>query len=155
MKIREANIDDLVDIFLWRNDLASRQMFGNGSIITLEEHNEWFRKSLSDPLKKIFIGIKANKKIGVCRFEECSITNKSEASINLNPEMRGKKYSFYFLSKSIFLYRKSKFIHLRAIIKKENKASLLIFLKCGFFIISEDDIFFYLINNGIINEYKK
>jgi L-amino acid N-acyltransferase YncA len=71
----------------------------------------------------------------------------AEVSINLNPTMRGKNLSYQLLSDSIKTFKKTNQISLTATIKKENKASLIIFKKCSFSIVNEDGSYYHLMKN--------
>jgi len=144
MFIKEADIKDMMDIYKWKNDPLSLKMSKNKSKISINEHKNWFKNIVIDHNSKIYIGVTENNKIGVTRFELNKYKNEANTSINLNPLMRGRNLSFDLLSKSMFLYLKKKKIRLVSSIKKENIASLKIFLKCGFIINNQDKIFHYL-----------
>ncbi len=145
MKIRDAEIDDSFDLFEWRNDQSSRDMSITNKKITREEHEVWYQNSLKNPLRKLYIGLDLNEKIGICRFDYNELDNCSEVSINLNPKMRGKNLAYQFLFGSIKKYILDRPCKLKAIIKKENKASLKIFERCNFIYVVEDDNFYYLL----------
>ena len=147
MKIKDADNSDSFDIFKWRNDPISCQMFVSNKKVTLEEHKKWIESSLSNPLRKIYIGILKDEKVGICRFDIDSKLTSAEVSINLNPNMRGKNLSYQLLSESIKTYKKTNQIRLTATIKKENKASLIIFQKCSFSIVDQDGSYYHLMNN--------
>ena len=147
MLIRDAQIQDANDIFQWRNDPLSIAMFANTNEVSLNEHNTWYRKILENPLCKIYIGENAIGKVGVCRFDlDCS-DNFSEVSINLNPEMRGKKYSQKLLFNAILKYKLNVNFLLKAKIRRQNSASLRIFTNSKFHIYASDESFFYLKND--------
>jgi hypothetical protein len=57
MKIKEADNSDSLDVFEWRNDPISCQMFISNNKVTLEEHKKWYESGLTNPLRKIYIGI--------------------------------------------------------------------------------------------------
>ena len=147
MKIKDADNSDSLDIFEWRNDPISCQMFVSNKKVTLEEHKKWLESSLNNPLRKIYIGILKDEKVGICRFDIDSKLTSAEVSINLNPTMRGKNLSYQLLSDSIKTYKKTNQIRLTATIKKENKASLIIFQKCSFSIVDQDGSYYHLMNN--------
>lgn len=147
MKIKDADNSDSFDIFEWRNDPISCQMFVSNKKVTLEEHKKWIESSLRNPLRKIYIGILKDEKVGICRFDIDSKLTSAEVSINLNPTMRGKNLSYQLLSESIKTYKKTNQIRLTATIKKENKASLIIFQKCSFSIVDQDGSYYHLMNN--------
>ena len=147
MLIRDAEIDDLMDVFEWRNDLLSCAMFLINKKVTLEEHERWYLCNLTNPLTKLYIAVNSDGKIGICRFSYDELDSYSEVSINLNPKMRGKNFSYTFLFNSIKQYQKKYTYGLKEKIKKENNASIKIFKKCRFFQIAEDDNFYYFNNN--------
>jgi L-amino acid N-acyltransferase YncA len=147
MKIKDADNSDSLDIFEWRNDPISCQMFISNKKVTLEEHKKWLESSLNNPLRRIYIGILKDEKVGICRFDIDSKLTSAEVSINLNPTMRGKNLSYQLLSDSIKTYKKTNQIRLTATIKKENKASLIIFQKCSFSIVDEDGSYYHLMKN--------
>tara|TARA_B100000575_G_C22974994_1_gene562764 strand:+ start:132 stop:581 length:450 start_codon:yes stop_codon:yes gene_type:complete len=143
MIIRTAQKEDSLDILNWRNDYKSYTMSLSNKKVGIKEHEEWFSNSLNDPNKKIFIGLIENVKIGVCRFDYYKDQNFSEVSINLNPAVRGRRYSYKFLSDSIKIYKKINSSILRASINKENIASIKIFEKCNFVKVSNDKKFLF------------
>ena len=147
MKIKDADNTHLLDIFEWRNDPISCQMFVSNKKVTLDEHKKWFESSLKNPLRKIYIGILKDEKVGICRFDIDSKLTSAEVSINLNPTMRGKNLSYQLLSDSIEIFKKIYLIKITATIKKGNKASLKIFQKCSFSIVDEDGSYYHLMKN--------
>ena len=91
IKLRLAIQDDCEDIFLWRNDLMTRRMSINSSIISKKEHNDWFNSILksNNVYLLIILGVDDNK-IGIIRYEVKN--NKANISINLNPIYRNKNF---------------------------------------------------------------
>jgi hypothetical protein len=146
MVIKPADLSDLGDIFEWRNDACSRSMFLSSDVVSLDEHIIWYRRSLNNPHRKMFIGSINDLKVGVVRFDFNVDTDHSDVSINLNPRLRGSGYGYTLLAKSISLYKQSNDNTLIATIKKGNIASLKIFGKCDFCSRSEDASVFYLIH---------
>ena len=151
MIIRDAEIGDLSNTLVWRNDPLSCSMFITDKKVDLEEHNKWFKNSLTNPLRTLYIGLTLDKKVGICRFDYDGSTNCSEVSINVNPLMRGRNLSYDFLKNSIKRYlalREKNKCSLTATIKKENKAGTKLFEKCGFKLIDEDDnLYFFILKN--------
>ena len=147
MLIRNADLSDLQDIFEWRNDSFSRSMSLSSEVVSLNEHIDWYQRSLKNPNRRIYIGSINELKIGLVRFDFDENTKKSEVSINLNPIFRSKGFGFTLLSKSISVYKQSKETPLIATVKKENGSSLRIFTKCGFDNKSEDDLCYHLIRS--------
>ena len=146
MIIRDANLDDSDDIYNWRNDKLSREMFFDSSVISKETHDSWFKKTLNSNNNKIYIGEKDNAKIGVCRFEKNKNEQIAEVSININPNFRGKGLSSDLLNDSINFYLKKNYIDLNARVKNKNEISQKIFKKVGFYVdeINKNEIKFLL-----------
>lgn len=132
MDIRLATDGDASDILLWRNDQISREMSLNSSIVSKEEHAEWFLESITNPNRTIYIGLIHSFKVGVCRFDLNPLNLSAEISITLNPVLRGKGLSYQFLMMAIEEYRKSHHADLLATIKNDNLASMRIFTRFGF-----------------------
>ena len=144
MLIRDADMSDVKDIFDWRNDFFSRSMSVNMLTVGLKDHIDWYERSLKDPLRRLYVGIIEDTKVGVVRFDRNPDADISELSINLNPLLRGKGYGFTLLFDCIKLYEQKNGVVLLAKIKKENLASLHIFGKCQFLRNKEDEYFYYL-----------
>jgi len=143
--IKKASIDDMIDVYSWRNDPLTRIMNADSSIVVLANHKKWFENSLINPNREMYVGFINKIKIGVTRFDLNKNQNIAEVSINLNPAMRGKRLSFSLLSNSIDFYLQNKKIKLIAKVKKKNLKSLSIFKKLKFKKYDENKIFEYLI----------
>lgn len=132
--LRRAAINDCGDIFRWRNDEVTRKNSFNSEIIPYEEHCRWFKKTLNDTSKLLFIGINENnEKCGVIRFD---IKNSlaSEIHINVAPEKRKKGIGTKLIEESCKLFfkeTKAKLVFAR--IKEENSISVKAFLNSGFY----------------------
>ncbi len=119
MLIRNADLSDLQDIFEWRNDPFSRSMFLSSEVVSLNQHIDWYQRSLKNPNRRIYIGSINELKVGMVRFDFDKSTQKSEVSINLNPSLRGKGFGFQLLSKSISVYKQINDTPLIATVKKK------------------------------------
>lgn len=152
IKIRSANIEDCEDIHSWRSDPVSRSMFLNNAIPLLEEHRNWFKRSLKNPNCKLFIGEVSASKVGVCRFDFDRTVSYVKVSINLKPSYRGRGFGKELLSLSVKRYLKYNDHNLVAKIKAENIASLNIFESVGFNPISTkgDIITLVRANKGLL-----
>jgi L-amino acid N-acyltransferase YncA len=146
MIVQRVKKKDLLDIWIWRNDAKTIFFSKNKKKISLKKHNQWFSKALHNSKIKFYIGVifykKKEIKVGIVRFD----IKKRYAlvSINLNPQMRGKKLSDIFLAAAIKRFIKFKKIKLLAEIKKNNLASISCFLKNNFiFLKSKNQYSFY------------
>mgnify|MGYP001604517659 CR=1 FL=1 len=129
---RNADKNDAVDIFKWRNHPDVRKNSFNTNPILWEEHEKWFKKKLAESDIAIYTVCCRDKKIGAIRFED-----KGEAvkvNIMLNPDFLGKGFGSKIIrlgtEKFIKERQPDKSIH--AEIKKDNIASIRAFQKAGY-----------------------
>ena len=155
MKIIKAEKKHVNDLFAWRNDLHTRKMSMSSELISFESHLIWFRSILDDKNQFLYIGLNEVDKIGFCRFNLNQKEMIAEVSINLNPSMRGKKYSFQLLSLTMEQYFKEQKTDLIANIKKENLASIRLFVKSGFLLQTSENNYFVYKFTGKDNESYK
>lgn len=142
IKIRLATISDSESLFDWRSDEISRAMFFNESSPSIEEHNLWLEKSLSNVDRTLYIGELGDEKIGMCRFDFKQSKRLAEVSINVSPTSRGRGLGKKLLFESIECYLGKNKHNLLAKVKPNNLASLKIFDSVGFesFASNEDEI---------------
>jgi len=145
MIINDATLVDSKDIFNWRNDLKTREMYVQGEEITWEHHSEWFSKMLKSPNSIIYIGRDNESKtsIGMVRFDIRHNHNDSEVSINLNPIWRGKGVSSELLSGAIKQFKSIYDIPILAKVKKKNIASVKCFERSLFQLDDKDRDYYY------------
>ena len=132
--IRMVTIEDIDDVFLWKNDPASIQQSLNREHVNWADHSDWFRRTLrsSDCCFLMCFSVLLDRKIGVVRFDiDASI---AVLSINLDPQMRGLGFGYECLSNAIdFLAKNFKSVDVvQAKVRVENKTSDRIFKKIGF-----------------------
>lgn len=51
VRVRKAGWADRLNIYRWRNNPDTRRYFHNSESISLNQHNDWFDKVLSDDKK--------------------------------------------------------------------------------------------------------
>ena len=100
--LRYADISDSKDIWEWRNDPLSVEMFKSRKMVSWSEHEKWFRSVFNKQNYILLIGEKKNYKIGIVRFDIKK--DGTKISINLNPKMRGFGLSKILLKKSCLEY---------------------------------------------------
>lgn len=140
--LRLATINDAQLVFEWRNDPWIVNLGLSKKEVLWEEHYEWFKNSLKNQRRKIFIIEYENILIGQVRFEKKSV-DQAEISIYLI-----KKYTGYGLGvvaikkgcQEIFsLWEINKIV---AEIRSNNHSSLSAFKKAGFYSsFSQQDYF--------------
>lgn len=132
MFCRLISLEDSSDVRTWRNNLASREMSMNSSMISSVEHSNWFANMLANEDHIGLIGEINGQKIGVVFMVISEGTAK--VSINLNPLYRGKSFAASLLRSSIMEVQKlfPTLQQFTAEIKDTNAASMKIFVKNGF-----------------------
>lgn len=143
VEVRKAKDSDSDDIYAWRNDAKTCAMSVNNTTVSIEDHEKWFKESMKNSHRTLYIGENEHFKIGVCRFDYNQKDQTSTVSINLNPRARGHGFSIPFLKKSITLFQKQHQSELCATIRKDNIPSIKCFEKCGFEFFSADDEYNY------------
>jgi RimJ/RimL family protein N-acetyltransferase len=130
--LRFAELEDLNDLFKWRNDESTRQASFNTDEISFEEHKKWFEETLADPKRNLFILCdKKCNKLGQIRFDKKN--DVADINVTINPNYRNQGIGSLALFKASHIY-----IHnfggkqVIAKVKKDNTASLKAFQKAGF-----------------------
>ncbi len=135
IEFRTATIDDMTDLFNWRNDEETRKNSLNTEQITLEQHKKWFEKSLKNQDREIFIisDRQTNKSIGTIRFDKRP-EGFSVVSLNVSPIHRGKGYGTKILKllSNYYLKNNPKTYYIMANIKPFNIFSIKAFEKAGY-----------------------
>ena len=138
LTIKNADTNDCIDIFNWRNNPESRKMFLITRKVSWDEHKEWFKNSLLNPRKVLLICYdEIKEKVGIVRFD---IENtQTLISINLNPSKRGRGLSRQCLTESIKFFISNYNLNgkIVAIIKEENIRSIKSFKSSGFILTNK------------------
>lgn len=154
INIRPAVDHDARDIWRWRNDSVTRENSPNAGEVSWDEHVVWYKASLFDANRNIFIGVDTDTgaSVGMVRFDIHQDGFTAEVSINLNPEWRGKKISSILLNMAIGEVQKvSPFVFI-AEIKPENHPSICCFKRCGFSLYEDNGgVLIFKNKQGIID----
>jgi len=130
--IRFAETDDSEDVYNWRNDEKTRQASFHTEEIKTRDHQRWFKDSLQNPDRNIFIIIDEQcQKLGEIRFDRKK--KSAEISIIINPKYRNQGLGSECLTKIVRHYFHNFYVkRLVAKVKNNNIASLKAFEKAGF-----------------------
>ena len=97
--LRDATINDELLVFEWRNIDALVALSSMQKKVTLQEHQQWFKRKILDLNCKLLIIQLEDKNIGLIRLEleqgECRIT------IYLVPGYEGQGFGYVALSRVI------------------------------------------------------
>ncbi|MDT9720521.1 GNAT family N-acetyltransferase [Paenibacillus sp. ClWae2A] len=130
---REVNSSDMMLLYEWANDPITRAMSFNTTIISKTEHEKWFEKSLHSKNLYLFI-IEINElnlPVGLIRIDEEGLLG-----ISIDKQFRGLGLGSEILKKFIKYIKINNYIpkieKIIALIKSENKASIVSFERAGF-----------------------
>ncbi len=139
IKLRNVVLFDSYDIWKWRNDRKSRKNFRKSNYVEWKDHSKWFEDTIKEKRTVLFLAynIISNTKIGVIRFDFDKSKNEAEVSININPLMRRKGYSYQLLNSSIQRFLINNFCKIFAEIKSSNISSIKSFTKVGFVLVGK------------------
>ena len=95
--IERASLHHSRNIWEWRNDEVTRSVSRNSEVVTWDEHDALFRRSIVNPDRFFYVGIPIRdpqqSPIGVVRFYLLdSKKGYWEISINMSPGVRGKGF---------------------------------------------------------------
>ena len=140
VKIRKALAGDSGEILRWRNDPETIKFSIGKKNVSVQEHEEWFRKTLESRTNFIYVGTVNHLLVGVIRFSDFQDRSNFKVSINISPETRGLGLGFK-LMKLAEREIKHEFgsCTLTAIVLKINVRSLSFFSKCKYELHSETE----------------
>lgn len=131
LKIRKAQIEDCDFLYSIRNDPKVREVSFSSEPISYETHVTWFKNSLSNQARKIFVIFDQDSNLGVVRFDLNEARTEALVSINVASNAWGKGVGSFALTegeKNV----KAEFPSLKGIVAKviaDNAASVGLFTK--------------------------
>ena len=143
---------DIRRIWEIRNCPTSRRSSLNQQEIPFEKHISWFiKKYFEDKSNYCFTLKNGAEVIGYCRFD-LDETGNYRTSIAIDPELLGRGLGTFLLKESLSKLTTNKKI--LAEIKKDNEASIGVFVKNGFIKVSEDENNLYFERGGRVNQQR-
>lgn len=132
LDIRLATIADEQDLYTWRNHPKIREVSFNQQVITLEQHTQWFRDTLSNPNRLLLIGELKENPVGVVRFDIDG--DSAEVSIYLIQEnnYKGLGQSLLSSAEQWLKANKKNISVIKANVIEENSISQLFFTHAGY-----------------------
>ena len=125
--LREANHNDIMQVYKWQSYPGARKFSRNTSVPSLEEHTTWFKSSLGDSSRRMFILSLFDIPLGFVRVDLTPV--KNEVSILISHGHYGQGLA----KKALTLLRnKFKGVDLHAYIEEENIASIKVFKNSGY-----------------------
>lgn len=127
LQLRKADVGDCYRIFEIANDDEVRKASFNSEKIPLENHRKWFENIIDDEDTIFLVAEYEDDLIGQVRFD--LEDDGAIVSISLNKKYRGLNISRFLLLEAS---RFAGLDNMVAYIKKENRASISLFERCGF-----------------------
>jgi L-amino acid N-acyltransferase YncA len=115
----------------------------NTNAVTLDQHQRWFKSSLSRNRSITLIAELRDEAIGTVRFDKRR-DGYLEVSINIAPHARSKKLGAACLRGTCNFVLSKTTAGFYAEIRPENTASLRIFQQCGFLVFGRNGEFLLL-----------
>lgn len=128
MNLRPALPEDGPHLWDWRNDPVARAASLAPDPIPLDRHLDWFARALTDPDRQILIALSPGP-VGMVRFDRAG--GNTTVSILLAPAARGRGLARPMLTGALALCR-FRPTTLHATIRRNNAASLAVFVALGF-----------------------
>ncbi|MFH2066168.1 MAG: UDP-2,4-diacetamido-2,4,6-trideoxy-beta-L-altropyranose hydrolase [Pseudomonadota bacterium] len=132
IELRRAEEGDCRMIYNWANDSNVREASFSSETISWDTHVKWFRNKLKDPKCEMYIARnEEGEQLGQVRFE--MDRNDAVISVSLSPSFRNKGYGREIIemgTRKILATKNVK--QVRALIKKDNFASIRAFEKASF-----------------------
>ena len=124
----------------WANDVTVRQMARNRRNITAADHARWFSKSLSDPMRRIYVAVADNSPVGQIRLDRQE--DSAQVDISTDRQWRAGGVGSYLLTNPI-LWDWPGLTKLWADVRTENTASTKLFKSAGFIMTSRSGAFLH------------
>lgn len=136
MTFRKATEKDSEMLLRWRNDIETRTTSLQMEMVKPEEHEAWLEKTLRNPNRLLWIVEEDGQAMGTMRVDTLDGQNGYELSWTVAPEFRGRGLGKRMLMQAVDNY---KGVPLKAVIKKNNIASIKMAQAAGFKEVSEKD----------------
>lgn len=133
IRLRPALADDCAAVYAWRNDPAVRRFSTDPSPIGVDQHNEWYKRTLERNDRALLIAEdRSGRPLGVLRYDFADA--KARVSIYLVPAAIGKGLGEMVLRKGEewLAENRHEVTQLTACIRLDNGASRAIFGRVGF-----------------------
>jgi len=130
VSLRPVAEKDIRKIFDWRNHPDVRKMMFNDRLLTIQEHEAFWKKRLASKPMLVWMVVADGKDAGVARLDKKE--DSYEVDILVDPSMQGKGIGTASLELLVKKAKESGAMKLSARVKPENDASKGIFKRNGF-----------------------
>ena len=142
--LREVTKSDWRVLLEWRNDKITRQNFFNSDLVSVSEHKEYIKNTITNPNRTLFILEYNEIPVGTIREDRLD-KGEFELSYTISPMYRGKKIGQIMMSLYL-IERKGSFL---CEVNEENVPSIKMIEKLGFKLFNnEKKVNFYKLNKS-------
>ena len=142
--LREVTKSDWKVLLEWRNDKITRQNSFNPDLVSVSEHKEYIKNTITNPNRALFILEYNEIPVGTIR-EDRLVKDELELSYTISPMYRGKKIGQIMMSLYL-IERSGSFL---CEVKEENVPSIKMIERLGFkFFKKENEVNFYKLNQS-------
>lgn len=90
LALKTASIEDCRVLWKWRNDPDARKNFPNPQYVPYRAHEAWFKASLTNERRFIFIIVLKNAKVGMVRFDVDPVSKSARVHVNISRKYRSR-----------------------------------------------------------------
>ena len=142
--LREVTKSDWKVLLEWRNDKITRQNSFNSDLVSVSEHKEYIKNTITNPNRTLFILEYNEIPVGTIREDRLE-KDELELSYTISPMYRGKKIGQIMMSLYL-IERKGSFL---CKVNEENVPSIKMIEKLGFKLFNtEKRVNFYKLNQS-------
>jgi len=142
---REITKSDWKVLLEWRNDKITRQNFISSDLVSVSEHKEYIKNTITNPNRTQFILEYNEIPVGTIREDRLGGGDEFKLSYTISPIYRGKKIGQIMMSLYL-IERKGVFL---CEVKEDNVPSIKMIEKLGFKLIkTEKKVNYYKLNQS-------
>lgn len=139
-KLTSVDEEEARLLFEWRNDPFTRNMSLSVDVVSWPSHFEWYKKSLQNPQREIYLFFFEAQPVGMGRLDKSD--DHTVLSWAVSPDHRKRGYGKMIVRRLCQFASGEK----RALIKEENLASQKIAQQAGFDLERSQDGICYYVN---------
>ncbi len=133
LQIRNVSEEDREILLEWRNDPLVYKYSLNANLVSQDEHNTWFDKTLESSQVYFYMGLFNGKRCGTVRYVLMDSEKEAEVSISISPDLWGKGIAYNLMTMAEQRLAQDSIVEtIFATVLSENKASMILFEKSNF-----------------------
>jgi len=130
VSLRPVAPDDVDLIHRWRNDPGVRAQMFHPDLITISEHQAYWKKRLADPRSISYVILEEKTPCGMIKLD--LVDGEQDVGILIAPQAQGRGIATQALAALVPLAKRANIRKLTARIKEGNEASRSLFVHSGY-----------------------